>query len=137
MAAMNSGSDVGNRSSGAGGAARNPSSASTVIADGVKIKGEISGRAEIVIEGEVEGRLDVQAPVVIGPGGIVRGDVVAKAVRVGGRLVGNVKADERFELEPNGRIEGDVTAPRVVIAEGAFFKGKVEMTGSTSGHKGG
>jgi cytoskeletal protein CcmA (bactofilin family) len=92
-----------------------------------------------LIEGEFEGRLEVQAPVAIGAGGVVRGDIVAQSVRVGGELHGNVTADERFELEPEGRIEGDVTAPRVVIAEGAYFKGNVEMKGSqgSQGSQGG
>jgi cytoskeletal protein CcmA (bactofilin family) len=101
----------------------------THITEGVKFKGQISGRAEIVIDGEVEGRLDVQAAVVVGPNGKVNGDIVAKSVSVGGKVLGNVKASETFELQASGRIEGDVTAPRVVIAEGAFFKGNVEMTG--------
>lgn len=103
---------------------------STYITAGVKFKGQISGNTEIVIDGEVEGRMDVQAAVVIGSNGKVTGDIVAKSVSVGGRVNGNVKASESFELQASGRIEGDVTAPRVIIAEGAFFKGNVEMTGS-------
>jgi len=102
---------------------------STYITAGVKIKGQISGRAEIVVDGEVEGRLDIQAAVVVGPNGAVNGDIVAKSVSVEGKVLGNVKASETFELQASGRIEGDVTAPRVIIAEGAFFKGNVEMTG--------
>jgi len=101
----------------------------TYITEGVKFKGQISGRAEIVIEGEVEGRIDVQAAVNVGSNGTVNGDIVATSVSVGGKVLGNVKASETFELQASGRIEGDVTAPRVIIAEGAFFKGNVEMTG--------
>jgi len=117
------------QSSGEGGRA-------THISAGIKIKGEITGRAEIVIDGEFEGRVDVQAPVVIGSHGVVQGDIVAKSVQVAGKVVGNVRAGERFELETSGRIEGDVTAPRVIIAEGAYFKGNVEMTGGKSGPEG-
>ncbi len=101
----------------------------TYITAGVKFKGQISGKAEIVIDGEVEGRLDIQSSVTVGPNGKVNGDIVAKSVSVGGKVLGNVKAGETFELQASGRIEGDVTAPRVIIAEGAFFKGNVEMTG--------
>jgi len=50
-------------------------------------------------------------------------------VRIGGRVTGNVHGREKVEILPSGRLEGDVAAPRVVLAEGAFFKGKVEMTG--------
>ena len=66
---------------------------------------------------------------VIGSTGVINGDIVAESVSVGGKVLGNVKAGDTFELQASGRIEGDVTAPRVIIAEGAFFKGNVEMTG--------
>lgn len=108
----------------------------THISSGIKIKGEITGRADVVIDGEFEGRVDVQAPVVVGSQGAVQGDIVAKSVQVSGKVVGNVRAGERFELETSGRIEGDVTAPRVIIAEGAYFKGNVEMTGGKAGPEG-
>ena len=101
----------------------------THITAGVKFKGQISGQAEIVIDGEVEGRIDVQSSVVVSANGLVTGDIAAKSVTVGGKVLGNVKAGETFELQASGRIEGDVKAPRVIIAEGAFFKGNVEMTG--------
>ena len=54
-------------------------------------------------------------------------------MRIGGRVVGNVQGHEKVEILPSGRLEGDVAAPRVVLAEGAFFKGKVEMTGKAAG----
>ncbi len=107
----------------------NASAQSTTITEGIKFKGEITGQAGIVIDGEVEGRLDMQSAVVVGPSGVVNGDINAKSVKVAGKVLGNVKAADTFELEASGRIEGDVTSPRVVIAEGAFFKGNVEMTG--------
>jgi cytoskeletal protein CcmA (bactofilin family) len=101
----------------------------TFVSTGVKIKGQISGSSEIVIDGEVEGRVDVEATVVVSNNGTVNGDIVAKSVTVAGKVLGNVKAAEAFELQVSGRIEGDVKAPRVTIAEGAFFKGNVEMSG--------
>jgi cytoskeletal protein CcmA (bactofilin family) len=101
----------------------------TFVSTGVKIKGQISGSSEIVIDGQVEGRIDVQAAVVVSANGNVDGDIVAKTVKVDGKVQGNVNAAESFELQVSGRIEGDVKAPRVTIAEGSFFKGNVEMTG--------
>ena len=74
----------------------------------------------------------LESHVTVGPGGKVQGDIVAKSVRIGGRVVGNVQGHEKVEILPSGRLEGDVAAPRVVLAEGAFFKGKVEMTGKTA-----
>ncbi|MGB5161251.1 MAG: polymer-forming cytoskeletal protein [Thermoanaerobaculia bacterium] len=100
---------------------------STYIGPGVKIKGEISADAEVVVDGEVQGRLELRNRLIVGSEGVVDGDIVARSVQVGGRVVGNVRGIDRFELLQSGRIEGDVVSPRVVIAEGAFFKGNLEM----------
>jgi cytoskeletal protein CcmA (bactofilin family) len=77
----------------------------------------------------VEGDLQVDGVVTVGAEGKVRGEVVARVVKVGGRVVGNVRGGERVEVLQSGSLEGDVAAPRVTIAEGAFFKGRVEMGG--------
>lgn len=110
-------------------AANGATGQSTLIATGIKFKGEVSGSGDIVVEGEFEGRISVKSAVTISSGGRVNGDIEAKSVTVSGKVFGNVKASDRFEIDGSGRIEGDVSAPRVIIAEGAFFKGNVEMTG--------
>jgi cytoskeletal protein CcmA (bactofilin family) len=102
----------------------------THIAPGSRIQGQLSGPTELLVEGEVEGEIRVDATVMIGTDGVVQGPVTAHVVRIGGRVFGNVTASERIEVAPSGSLEGDVTAPRIVIAEGAFFKGRVEMTGA-------
>jgi cytoskeletal protein CcmA (bactofilin family) len=99
----------------------------THIAPGTRVEGTLSGATELLIDGEVVGEVRVQAPVTIGTDGVVQGPVSANTVRVGGRVAGNVQATERVEVSPSGSLEGDIAAPRVVIAEGAFFKGHVEM----------
>lgn len=99
----------------------------THIAPGTRVQGQLSGATELLIEGEVEGEIRVEAAVMIGADGVVKGPVSANLVRVGGRVEGNVQATERVEVAPSGTLEGDITAPRVVIAEGAFFKGRVDM----------
>ena len=101
----------------------------THIAPGSRVTGEISGSTELLVEGEVEGEIRVEAAVMIGSEGVVQGPVAAQVVRIGGRVFGNVTASERVEVAPSGTLEGDVAAPRIVIAEGAFFKGQVEMKG--------
>ena len=102
----------------------------THIAPGTRIQGQLAGPTELLIEGEVEGEIRVDAAVMIGTDGVVHGPVSAHVVRVGGRVFGNVTASERVEVASSGSLEGDVAAPRIVIAEGAFFKGRVEMTGT-------
>lgn len=101
----------------------------THIAAGSRLRGEVSGATELLIEGEVEGEIRVDSTVTIGAEGSVRGPIAAPMVRVSGSVVGNVVASDRVEVAPSGSVEGDIAAPRVVIAEGAFFKGRVEMKG--------
>jgi cytoskeletal protein CcmA (bactofilin family) len=107
--------------------------ATALIAPGCRVTGTIGGGADVQIDGELEGEIKLQTQVAIGPGGLVRGDIAARVVRIGGKVVGNVRGSERVEVLPSGQLEGDVAAPRVVISEGAFFKGKVEMTGQAKG----
>ncbi len=108
-----------------------PNSGPTHIASGTKVVGQISGNAELVIDGQVEGEIDLDSRVVIGASGRVKGEIQARAIEVGGKVHGNVRGKERVEVLTSGGLEGDVVSPRVVIAEGAFFKGKVEMADPT------
>ena len=107
-----------------------PSDRATYIAAGTQFKGEITGKTELIVDGTVIGRVKLEDNVVVGTNGVVDGEIVAQAVKVGGKVIGNVRGLEVLELLPSGSIEGDVAAPRVVIADGAFFKGQVEMTDS-------
>jgi cytoskeletal protein CcmA (bactofilin family) len=99
----------------------------TQKAPGTRIEGRITGATELLVEGEVAGEIRVEAAVMIGTDGVVQGPVTAHVVRVGGRVIGDVLATERVEVMPSGSLEGDIAAPRVVISEGAFFKGRIEM----------
>ena len=107
----------------------------THIAPGSRVQGQLTGPTELLIEGEVEGEIRVDAAVMIGSEGVVHGPVTAHVVRIGGRVFGNVTASDRVEVAPSGSLEGDVAAPRIIIAEGAFFKGRVEMTGDKAEKK--
>jgi len=102
----------------------------THIAAGTYLQGMVGGSTELLIEGEVHGEVRVDAPVTVGAEGVVEGPVSAPVVRISGRVTGNVAASDRVEVSPSGILEGDIAAPRIVIAEGAFFKGRVEMRGS-------
>lgn len=101
----------------------------TYIAAGSKFHGDVTGSAEVLIDGTLEGRLEVESTVTIGREGLFQGEVVAQAVRVEGKLKGNVQGRDLVEVTASGSLEGDIAASRVVIAEGAFFKGNVEMSG--------
>jgi cytoskeletal protein CcmA (bactofilin family) len=99
----------------------------THVAAGSRVEGRLTGATELLIEGEVEGEIQVESAVMIGTDGVVRGPISAQVVRVGGRVIGDVQALDRVEVAPSGSLEGDIAAPRVVIAEGAFFKGRIDM----------
>jgi cytoskeletal protein CcmA (bactofilin family) len=101
----------------------------THVAPGTRIQGEVSGPTELLIEGEIEGEVRLDAAVTVGAEGVVRGPIAAQVVRVGGKVVGNVTASDRVEVSASGSVEGDLSAPRIIVAEGAFFRGRVEMTG--------
>ena len=105
----------------------------TVIAPGTQIVGKITGNTELQIEGALEGEVHLETDLVVGPGGQVKGDIHARTVRISGKVAGNVSGAERVELLASGTLEGDVSAPRVIIAEGAFFKGRVEMAPDKGG----
>jgi cytoskeletal protein CcmA (bactofilin family) len=104
----------------------------TYIAAGTFLQGAVTGATEVLIEGQVQGEVRVDSTVTIGADGVVEGPVAASVVRVSGRVTGNVAASDRVEVAASGILEGDIAAPRVVIAEGAFFKGRVEMRGKPS-----
>jgi len=101
--------------------------AGTIIGQGFTIEGEITSDEEVVVAGTVRGQLTVDAPVTIDAGGVVEADVGASSLSVGGSVTGNVTATERVDLLSGARLIGDVKAARLTIADGASFKGNVDM----------
>jgi cytoskeletal protein CcmA (bactofilin family) len=103
------------------------------IGKSVVIKGELSGSEDLTIEGHVEGRIELRDNVLtIGPNGKIRAEVFAKAVIVLGEVAGNVTASEKVDIRDNGSVDGDIVSPRVAIAEGAHFRGSVDMQRGTA-----
>ncbi len=98
------------------------------IGKSISIKGDVLGDEDTVIEGRVEGRIELKNHhLTIGPTGDVQGEVAAKQVTIVGRVAGNVVATERIELRDSGRIEGDLTTPRLLVQEGSQMNGKISM----------
>lgn len=105
--------------------------ATTHIAAGSRVVGDIAGSTDLIVEGEVEGKLDMKSGVMIGTSGVVDGRIRARTVRVAGTVNGNIEGLEVIEILPEGRVLGDVVSPSVMISPGAFFRGKVEMDGGS------
>jgi cytoskeletal protein CcmA (bactofilin family) len=98
------------------------------IGKSVVIKGELNGSEDLTIEGHVEGKIELRDHVLtIGPNGKIKAQLNAKAIVVLGEVIGNVTATEKVDIRENGSVEGDITSPRVAIAEGAHFRGSVDM----------
>ena len=98
------------------------------IGKSVIIKGELNGSEDLTIEGRVEGKIELRQHVLtIGPNGKIKAQVFAKSVVVLGEVNGNVSATDKVSIREKGSVDGDITAPRVAIAEGAHFRGNVDM----------
>ena len=98
------------------------------IGKSVIIKGELNGSEDLAIEGQVEGKIELRQNVLtIGPNGKIKAQVFAKSVVILGEVTGNVTATEKVEIRDNGSVDGDIAAPRVAIAEGAHFRGSIDM----------
>jgi len=98
------------------------------IGPSIFIKGDLSGEEDLVIEGRVEGKVDLkQNNVTIGKNGRVKADVFGRVVTIEGEVDGNVFAREQAILRQSGAIRGNITAPRVVLEDGSRFKGSIDM----------
>src|ERR671919_471208 len=98
------------------------------IGKSVVIKGELNGSEDLTVEGQVEGKIELRQNVLtIGPNGRIKAQVFAKSVVILGEVTGNVTATEKVDIRDNGSVDGDIPAPRVAIAEGAHFRGSIDM----------
>ena len=96
------------------------------IGKALKLKGEITGSEDVYVDGEVEGTIELREnTLTVGPNGNVKANVKARSITVLGRLEGNVTAGERIEIRKTGSLEGDLVTPRVVIEDGAVFRGSI------------
>ena len=101
--------------------------AGTLILPGVTIEGEVTSQEEVVVQGTLRGTLTTADAVSVGAGGVVEADIRAASLSVAGNVTGNVSANERVDIQAGGRVIGDVKASRLTIADGASFKGNVDM----------
>ncbi|MEE2637489.1 MAG: polymer-forming cytoskeletal protein [Acidobacteriota bacterium] len=98
------------------------------IGQSVVMKGELTGSEDLVIDGQVEGTITLQNHLLtIGPSAKIKANMSAKSVVVVGHAHGNITATDKIEIRENGSVDGDISAPRVTIAEGAHFRGSVDM----------
>jgi cytoskeletal protein CcmA (bactofilin family) len=103
------------------------------IGKSVIIKGELSGSEDLTIEGQVEGKIELNNNILtIGTNAKIKAQVFAKTVVVLGEVTGNITASEKVDIRDNGSVDGDITSPKVAIAEGAHFRGAIDMNRGTA-----
>jgi cytoskeletal protein CcmA (bactofilin family) len=112
------------------GPASRPTVAGQACVIGAKtiFKGEISGEEDILVEGTVEGEIRTTRDLRIGQAGVVKATISAQSLTVSGEVVGDCEAMTRVEIQSTGRLTGNIRAPKIVIAEGAMFRGNSDMS---------
>ena len=100
---------------------------SAVIGPSMMIKGEIRAREELLVDGEVEGRLESQSLLTVGPTGKVRGNIKAREVAIFGSVRGNVEVAEKIAIREQGSLIGDIKSAGISIDDGAYFKGSIDI----------
>ncbi|MBZ4417758.1 bactofilin BacP [Myxococcus sp. RHSTA-1-4] len=99
----------------------------TVVGPSILISGRLTGDEDLTVRGRVEGELTLSRTLIVEPSGVVKANVAVRNAIVSGVVVGNINATESVELTREGRMVGDIRAPRVIIVDGASFRGRVDM----------
>lgn len=101
--------------------------ASTVIGAGITVEGEITSEEDVVVHGTLRGKLTTKDAVSVESGSLVEADLVGGPFTVSGTLTGNITSSDRVDLQTGAKVIGNVKATRITIADGAQFKGNVDM----------
>jgi cytoskeletal protein CcmA (bactofilin family) len=104
-----------------------PSSTTTAIGPTIVIKGKLRSDEDLIVKGRVEAEISSSKALLVENSGIIKANIKVKSARISGVLVGNVTAEERVEIAPDGRMVGDLTAPKIIINDGAAFRGRIDM----------
>src|SRR5271165_3146276 len=105
-----------------------PSGTSARLGASLHVKGEISGNEDLHIDGSVEGLIQLEErKLTVGASAKLTADVVAREVVVYGSVKGNLRARDRIEIKKDGSVVGDLTTARIMIEDGAYFKGSIEI----------
>jgi cytoskeletal protein CcmA (bactofilin family) len=98
------------------------------LGSSLHVKGEISGNEDLLIDGSVEGLIQLdERKLTVGATAKVTADIIAREVVVYGSVKGNLRAKDRIEIKKDGSVNGDLTTARIMIEDGAYFKGSIEI----------
>jgi cytoskeletal protein CcmA (bactofilin family) len=99
----------------------------TSIGPSIVIKGKLKSDEDLIVKGRIEAEITSSKALLIESTGVVKANMKLKSVRISGVVVGNITAGEKVEIAPDGRVVGDLTAPRIIINDGAAFRGRIDM----------
>ncbi|ADO73178.1 bactofilin family protein [Stigmatella aurantiaca] len=99
----------------------------TVVGPSILISGRLTGDEDLTVRGRVEGELTLSKTLIVETTGVVKANVAVRNAIISGVVVGNINATESVELTREGRMVGDIRSPRVIIVDGASFRGRVDM----------
>jgi len=99
----------------------------TIVGKGTCLKGVITAKGSIRIDGQLDGELEAEGDVVVGPTGILKANIKARKATLAGSVHGNVNVNDKLELLPTAKLVGDVNVGSIIIGEGALFQGACEM----------
>jgi len=105
------------------------------LVKGTHIEGKIKAPSDIRIEGTLEGDLNCQAKVIIGPSGVITGTVTCRTAMIEGKFEGSLQVSELLEVRTSARVEGDVSYGKIKIDAGAVLIGNIQMTGGATKSK--
>lgn len=105
-----------------------PQADPAIIGTGLLVSGELSGDEDVVVAGRFKGKISLpKNSLMVSKGGHVEADVAANAVQIEGRVVGDIRCDDKVTITATGQMEGTIVAPRVILVDGAKFKGSIDM----------
>jgi cytoskeletal protein CcmA (bactofilin family) len=102
-------------------------STTTAIGPTIVIKGKLKSDEDLIVKGRIEAEIQSSKALLVENSGIIKANVKVKSAKLSGVLVGNITADERVEILSDGRMVGDLTAPKIIINDGAAFRGRIDM----------
>ncbi len=111
---------------GNGTAAAKPAT-TTAIGPTIVIKGKLKSDEDLIVRGRIEAEIESSKALLVENSGIIKANVRVKSARISGVLVGNITAEERVELAPDGRMVGDLKAPKIILNDGAAFREHIDM----------
>src|SRR5258708_21360035 len=105
-----------------------PGRGGTTMGPSMSVKGEIYSREELFVDGEIQGSIELQHRLTVGPNGKIRATIKAREVVLHGSIQGNVQAVEKIIIREKGSLVGDIKTAGIVIEDGAYFKGSIDIT---------